>query len=93
MNKGLIEPPDIRLKRLRFRSSHRGCKETDLVLGAFAEARLESLDAAMLTAYERLLEESDADIWDWLVGRTSPHNPAYSALIVELRRYNPQSSS
>jgi len=60
------------LKRLHFRSTHRGCKEMDLVLGSFAQDRLHKLDAEGQAAYGRLLDENDADIWDWLMGRGEP---------------------
>lgn len=62
----------VRLKRLHFRSWHRGCKETDLILGHFADSGLAALDATELDLYERLLEENDADIWNWLTGKEAP---------------------
>jgi antitoxin CptB len=73
---------DTRLKRLIYRSNHRGCKETDLVLGPFAEARLTTLAPAMIDQYEALLEETDADIWNWLTGKTSP--PEQYVLLLEV---------
>ena len=60
---------DARLKRLRYRSWHRGCKETDLILGRFADGGLSTLPEPMLTVYEQLLDENDADIWDWIIGK------------------------
>ena len=36
----------IRLRRVRYRAWHRGTKEMDLMLGPFADAKLESLSAA-----------------------------------------------
>ncbi|MDE3059710.1 MAG: succinate dehydrogenase assembly factor 2 [Pseudomonadota bacterium] len=69
------------LKRLRYRSWHRGCKETDLVLGNFADTHLAGLAPELLPAYERLLDENDADIWEWLAGKAS--SPAeYEELLV-----------
>ena len=65
-------PPDIRRKRLLFRSWHRGTRETDLILGRFAEAHLAEFDAGQLERYEALLECSDADLFDWVSGRVSP---------------------
>lgn len=77
---------DSRLKRLIFRSVHRGCKETDLVFGQFAESALPHLRGAELDTYERLLDEDDADIWQWLIGRSSPA-PEYAGLIDTLKTY------
>jgi antitoxin CptB len=62
----------FRLKRLRFRSWHRGTREADLVLGSFADRHLAGFSPAQLDAYERLLEQEDPDLWDWLVGAAVP---------------------
>jgi antitoxin CptB len=75
------------LKRLQYRSLHRGCKETDLVLGNFAESALGALEAPQLALYERLLDEDDADIWDWLTGKTIPPVPEYIPLLDMLKGY------
>lgn len=85
MNKPLT-PQDARLKRLRFRSWHRGWKETDLILGQFADARLESLTDAELTAYEQLLDLDDDVIWGWIVGKEQPPQE-FAALIAMLEGY------
>ena len=63
---------EITLKRLRYRSCHRGCKETDLVLGNFAESNLNGLKPAEITVYEQFLDEDDANIWSWLTEKSSP---------------------
>lgn len=63
---------EIRRKRLLFHSAHRGNKENDLLLGAFAEKHLASFSAAQLDRYEALLGENDQDIFDWVAGRAAP---------------------
>jgi antitoxin CptB len=63
---------ETRLKRLLYRSWHRGCKETDIVLGNFAERHLRALNPQMLDLYEALLDENDIDIWNWLTGQDIP---------------------
>ena len=63
---------DDRRKRLLFRSWHRGTKETDLLLGSFAEAHLAGFDAAQLDRYEALLEEDDGLLFDCITGRVPP---------------------
>ena len=63
---------EIRRKRLFFQSSHRGTKESDLLLGAFAAEHLAGLSAAQLDRYEAVLEENDQDIFDWMSGRAMP---------------------
>ncbi len=75
-----------RLKRLYFRSAHRGSKETDLILGPYAAARLATMDSAALDEFERFLNEEDNDIWDWVSGKSSPEDGSYSILIADLRK-------
>jgi antitoxin CptB len=58
----------IKRKKLHFRSWHRGTRELDLILGPFADAAVESLDAAELDDYERLLDLQDSDLMDWAMG-------------------------
>lgn len=79
--------PENRLKRLIFRSGHRGCKETDLILGQFAQNGLGGLPAGLLAAYERFLDENDVDIWNWLTGKETPADPDYEPLIALLKDY------
>ena len=75
---------EARIKRLLFRSSHRGTKESDLLLGPYAEAHAESMSNAQLDEFESFLEENDNDIWDWLSGATE--TPRYPELIMRLRQ-------
>jgi antitoxin CptB len=62
---------DIRRKRLLFRSWHRGTKETDLLLGSFAEQHLAGFTMEQLDRYEALLERDDGDLYDWITGRAA----------------------
>jgi antitoxin CptB len=75
------------IKRLKYRSWHRGCKETDLILGNFSDTELEKMTEGQLQVYEALLEEDDAHIWDWLNGKAAPTNPAYLPLLEILKDY------
>ena len=59
---------DIRLKRLRFRSWHRGTKEADLMIGGFFDMNGAGWTAAELDWFEQLLEEQDVDIMGWAIG-------------------------
>ncbi|MEQ9642823.1 MAG: succinate dehydrogenase assembly factor 2 [Alphaproteobacteria bacterium] len=60
---------DIRRKRLLYRSWHRGTKELDLFIGAFADAHLATLSEAQLDRYEVILERDETDIYGWLSRR------------------------
>lgn len=57
-----------RIKRLRYRANHRGIKEMDIILGQFANARLETLSEEMVDQFETLLNENDRDLLIWFTG-------------------------
>lgn len=59
---------EILRKKLYYRSWHRGCKETDVILGYLADNYLPQFDEQQLQEYEEFLEEYDADIWKWITG-------------------------
>ncbi|PIW26270.1 MAG: succinate dehydrogenase assembly factor 2 [Rhodospirillales bacterium CG15_BIG_FIL_POST_REV_8_21_14_020_66_15] len=63
---------DARRKRILFRAQHCGMKENDIILGGFAEARVEGLSEADLDAFEALLNQADNDVFTWVSGRTAP---------------------
>jgi len=59
---------DIRRRRARFRSWHRGTREMDLVLGRFADSDLSRLTPEELDQYEALLEVPDTELFKWVTG-------------------------
>lgn len=78
---------DIRLKKIGFRAWHRGFREADLILGAFADLRLPTMTNAELDQFEGLLEEADHDIYEWIVGRT-PTPPEFDhAIMNEIKAF------
>ena len=77
--------PEIRRRRLLFRCWHRGTQEIDLLLGSFAETSLGGLDSAQLDRLEALLDCADADLFDWITGRSRPP-PAYDHDVMRLLR-------
>ena len=62
------ETIDLRRKRLRYRCSHRGTRELDLILARFAETHLSRLEADQLDLLEALLANPDPDIYGWISG-------------------------
>lgn len=80
-------PRETWLNRVRYRSWHRGCKETDLIIGGFCNAHIHELDDAELTLFEQFLDEDDADIWGWITGKIVIANDAYQPIIERLRAF------
>lgn len=59
---------DSRRRRARFRASHRGMKEMDIVLGGFVDAHFETLSHEELDELETLMEVLDRDLFKWFMG-------------------------
>lgn len=80
----MSETLEIRRKRLFMRSIRRGIKEMDVILTAFARARLETMDHAALDDYEALIAEADLDLYPWISGQAEPPDE-FLAMINEIR--------
>jgi antitoxin CptB len=61
---------DTQRKKLRIRAWRRGFKEADLILGRFADSKLDVMSADEVAAFDRLLDEADQDLYGWIIGRT-----------------------
>jgi len=73
----------IQRKKLIFRSWHRGTREIDLLLGRFADTHLSDFDEAQLTQYDRMLNNSDPDLYNWITG-AEPVPPAEDCKALQL---------
>ena len=81
----MSEPITVRRKRLLYRSRYRGCLESDLLFGGFADQYLMTLDRRQLDRYDALLDESDHDLLAWMLGR-SPVPPEHDHDVFHLLR-------
>ena len=74
-----------RLKRLLYQSIHRGCKETDALLGKFARKYLMDFSDEEIDQYEAFINEDDWDIYAWMVG-TKPFPKEHENRVTDLLR-------
>ena len=56
------------MRRLIYRASYTGMKETDLLLGQFAKRHLPNLSLEELADFEALLDAGDPSIFAWVRG-------------------------
>ena len=63
---------NVHRARLLFRCWHRGTQESDLLLGSFADHCLAGFDAGQLNRFETLLDCSDPDLFEWILGDGPP---------------------
>ncbi len=65
-------PLEARRRRAIWRAGHRGMKELDLTLGAFASREVPLMTEQQLAAFEDLIDvNEDNDLYQWLIG-TAP---------------------
>jgi antitoxin CptB len=76
---------DPRLKKIRYRAWHRGFREADMILGAFADHHLADLSSDQLDEFERLIDQPDPDLYGWIVGQADAPE-AFQGEVLELIR-------
>ena len=74
-----------RLKRLRFRATHRGTREADMMIGGFCDAHCDRWSEAEIAEFEALLEEQDVDIMGWAIG-SIPCPPEWDGPMMQAMR-------
>ena len=79
---------DARRKKLLYRSQHRGMKEADLLLGGFVERHMNSLSDDEVTEIEKLLDESDNDLVNWILGREPVPTDRSTGILLRLMAEN-----
>jgi antitoxin CptB len=72
------------MNRLRWRC-RRGLLENDLVLQRFLDAHGSALEGEKLSAFERLLDYADDELWDIVSGRSECRDPALFEVVGLLR--------
>lgn len=79
--------PDIRRKKLRFRSWRRGTREMDLLLGQFADDRIQTMSEDELDAFAVVLRRGDQDLYEWVTGKRPWPADLDNALTLRLTRF------
>ncbi len=59
---------DPEIRRLRWRATHRGTREADMMIGAFFEAHHQQWGSQERDWFDALLREQDVDIMAWAIG-------------------------
>ncbi len=63
---------ELRRKRIIFRAWHRGMRELDLILGAFADQHVDGFDVEHVRQFEQILEIDDPVLYIWISGKSQP---------------------
>lgn len=65
-----MDNSEVQIKKILYRAVHRGCKETDFLLGNFFVANQSVLENFELDLCEKFLSEDDMLIYDWIIEKT-----------------------
>ena len=76
---------NARLKRLRFRSHHRGVREADLLVGGYFDRWHGAWGELEIAWFEALLEEQDIDILAWAMGAAAVPERWQGAMMTRLQ--------
>ena len=79
---------DARRRRLLFGAWRRGVRETDLIIGRFADEHIDTLDAAQLDDFEKLIEAPNADLYAWVVGAETVPADYDTSVLSKLRMFH-----
>ena len=79
---------DPRRRKILFRSWHRGMRETDLIMGRFADAEIAALSEEELDEFERLIEVIDRDLLSWITGEAPVPENYDTALFRKLKAFH-----
>lgn len=77
-----------RRRRLLYRAWHRGIRETDLIMGRFADAHIASMTDGEMDDFERLMEVPDADLFVWVTGAAGAPDAYDTAFFRRLRAFH-----
>lgn len=84
------DPADITSRRRKalYRANHRGTREMDVIFGRFAVSHLPTCGDPELGLFERLLEQPDPDLVQWVTMGTPAGEPEFEPLISAMRRFH-----
>jgi antitoxin CptB len=83
---------DERRRKLLFQAWRRGVRETDLIVGRFADAYIDRFDETGLDDFERLIEAPNAELYAWVVGAGNVPADYDTAVLAALRAFHTQAS-
>lgn len=78
---------DARRRRASYRAHHRGTKEMDLLVGRYADARIEALSEAALAHFERFLSLPDPILQGWIFSGQS-ESIEFQDLLADIRTFH-----
>ena len=80
---------EILKKQVIYRSTHRGTKEMDLLLGSFVKKNIDKFSESEINQLEKLLEIDDEIIQKWYFERNQKDTVPYNEVSQMLKNFKP----
>jgi antitoxin CptB len=74
-------------KKLLYRSLNRGYKENEIILGKFAASFLNEMSFNEMQDFEKILAETDADLYDWLTLKSDVPEKLRSKMMSDILKF------
>ena len=75
------------IKKLIYRSKYTGTRETDILLGDFAENYINNLNNDELLAYQKLLDSGDPRIWRLSIDIETTNSEKEKLIVQMIKKY------
>ena len=80
---------EILKKQVIYRSTHRGTKEMDLLLGSFVKKNIDKFSESEINQLEKLLEIDDEIIQKWYFEKNQKDTVPYNKVTQRLKNFKP----
>ena len=80
---------EILKKQIIYRSTHRGTKEMDLLLGSFVKKNIDKFSESEINQLEKLLEIDDEIIQKWYFEKNQKDTVPYNEVSQMLKNFKP----
>ena len=75
------------IKKLIYRSKYTGTRETDILLGDFADNFINNLNNDELLAYQKLLDSGDPRIWRLSIDIETTNSEKEKLIVQMIKKY------
>ena len=75
------------IKKLIYRSKYTGTRETDILLGDFADKFINNLNDDELLAYQKLLDTGDPRIWRLSIDIETTNSEKEKLIVQMIKKY------
>ena len=75
------------IKKLIYRSKYTGTRETDILLGDFADNFINNLNDDELLAYQKLLDSGDPRIWRLSIDIETTNSEKEKLIVQMIKKY------